>query len=73
MHNILGTGCTSRTYKNQEGRRIQGLAVGLTAQRFQPQLTCRLKAGVNYNIARNLTAFIGGTASKALGTNYDNT
>lgn len=47
--------------------------VGLTAQRFQPQLTCQVKAGVSYSITPSLAAFIGGTASKTLGTNYDNT
>ncbi|WP_049756277.1 P44/Msp2 family outer membrane protein [Anaplasma centrale] len=47
--------------------------VGLTDRQFQPQLTCRLKAGINYNIARNLTAFIGGTFGKVLGTDYKDT
>ena len=45
--------------------------IGLTDRQFQPQLTCRVKAGINYSITRSLVAFIGGTISKALGTSYD--
>lgn len=47
--------------------------IGLTDRQFQPQLTCKVKAGINYSITHSLAAFIGGTFSKVLGTSYDNT
>ncbi|MCU7611261.1 P44/Msp2 family outer membrane protein [Anaplasma capra] len=45
--------------------------VGLTDRQFQPKFTYRLRAGLNYSIAPDLTAFIGGTFSKIVGADTD--